>query len=242
VSATKASADFVLVVSGMAREAAIAAGPGVSAIAGGGERLIRMIEAGIAGGAAGVLSFGIAGGLDPTLRSGSTVLATALVAGQDRWPADPAWQQGLAVRLPDAIMGPLAGVDAPVLTIAAKSTLRAATGALAVDMESHIAARLAAAHGLPFAALRIVCDPADRAIPAAALAGLGDDGATDVAAVLRALLRDPRQLPALLRLAADARVAFISLGRCRKACGPDLAFVKFVGTHAEYDRIAPESE
>ena len=107
------------------------------------------------------------------------------------------------------------------MTQADKQALASATGALAVDMESHIAARLAAAHGLPFAALRVICDPAGRAIPPAAIAGMREDGGTDLGAILRALLRDPGQLPAMIRLAGDARTAFSFLARCRRALDAD---------------------
>ena len=108
------------------------------------------------------------------------------------------------------------------MTQADKQALAAATGALAVDMESHIAARLAAAHGLPFAALRVICDPAARAIPPAAIAGMREDGGTDLGAILRALLRGPGQLPAMIRLAGDARTAFGVLARCRRSLDPHL--------------------
>ncbi len=41
-----------------------------------------------------------------------------------------------------------------------KAALHSETGAAAVDMESHIAAAYAAEAGLPFAALRVISDPA----------------------------------------------------------------------------------
>jgi adenosylhomocysteine nucleosidase len=47
--------------------------------------------------------------------------------------------------------------------------------------------------------------PAHRALPPAALVNLRQDGTPDIAAVLRSVIRQPRQLPALLRVAADAR-------------------------------------
>ncbi len=219
-----AAQGFVLAVSGLAREASIAAGPGVRPAAGGGAGLLHRIEAAIAQGADAVLSFGIAGGLDPRLGPGAAILARSVRAGSERWAADEAWRARLADRLPAALVADLAGVEAPVLTPRDKEALHAATGALAVDMESHVAARLAAAHGLPFAALRVVCDPAARAVPPAAAAGLREDGGTDAGAVLRALLRSPGQLPGLLRLALDARTAFAALGRSRAAAGPGFAF------------------
>jgi hopanoid-associated phosphorylase len=208
-------------VSGLAREARIAAGPGVKSVAAAGPRLASLIEAAIGDGAAGILSFGIAGGLDPKLPPGAAILANSIITGDKRWPVDAAWQARLAARLRDAISGDLAGVDAPVLSPAGKAAL-AASGALAVDMESHIAARLAAAHGLAFAALRVLCDPADRAIPSAAIAGMREDGGTDLGAILRALLSAPGQLPAMIRLARDAHAAFAALDRCRHSLGAAL--------------------
>ena len=46
------------------------------------------------------------------------------------------------------------------------------TGALAVDMESHVVAHVAARHRLPMVAIRVVTDPAERALPPSALAGV----------------------------------------------------------------------
>jgi hopanoid-associated phosphorylase len=216
-----ADGGFVLTVSGLSREAQIAAGPGVRSVAAAGPRLAGLIEAAIGEGTAGILSFGIAGGLDPGLRPGAVILASGIIAGDERWPVDAAWRARLAARLRHAIPGDLAGVDAPVLSPAGKAAL-AGSGALAVDMESHIAARLAAAHGLAFAALRVVCDPADRAIPPAAIAGMREDGRTDLGAILGALLGAPGQLPAMIRLGADARAAFAALDRCRRSLGTEL--------------------
>jgi hopanoid-associated phosphorylase len=216
-----AEGGFVLAVSGLAREARIAAGPGVRSVAAGGSRLASLIETAIGDGAAGILSFGIAGGLDPELPPGAVIVAEGVISGKKRWPVDAPWRARLATRLPRALAGDLAGVDAPVLSPAGKAAL-AASGARAVDMESHIAARLAAAHGLAFAALRVVCDPADRAIPPAAIAGMREDGGTDLGAILGALLRAPGQLPAMMGLAGDARTAFAALERCRHSLGAEL--------------------
>ena len=216
-----ADGGFVLTVSGLAREARIAAGPSVKSVAAAGPRLAGLIEAAIGDGAAGILSFGIAGGLDPGLRPGAVILAGGIITSDKRWPVDAPWRARLATRLRDALPGDLAGVDAPVLSPAAKAAL-AASGARAVDMESHIAARLAGASGLPFAALRVVCDPADRVIPPAAIAGMREDGSTDLGAILQALLGAPGQLPAMIRLACEARAAFGALDRCRHSLGVGL--------------------
>jgi hypothetical protein len=107
------------------------------------------------------------------------------------------------------------------------------SGAVAVDMESHVAARLAAHYGLPFAALRIIADPAERSLPAAALVGMRPDGSTDIAAVLRALGRRPSDLPALIRTALDARAAFAALHRDRRTL---CALFGFADAPADADR------
>jgi hypothetical protein len=89
-------------------------------------------------------------------------------------------------------------------------------------MESHIVAQIAKAHGLPVAAIRVITDPSARALPAVAVASMRPNGTTDIAAMLRFLVRQPSQLPALLRTALDARAARASLLRGPELLGPGL--------------------
>ena len=74
--------------------------------------------------------------------------------------------------------GTIIGLGAPVLTVAGKQRLFARTGAMAADMESHLASRIAERHGLRFAALRAISDAAGTAVPEVALAGVRADGST----------------------------------------------------------------
>ncbi len=225
MSATPSGPARILAVVGLAREARIAASPAVRPVIGGGAgaRLTAALERAVADGARAIISFGIAGGLDPSLAAGTCIVGAAATVGVARWPTDPGWTAKLVAALPDAILADVAGVDHPVASIAHKRLLRAAGGAAALDMESHRAARVATAHGLPFAILRIVCDPAGRALPPAALVGMRRDGTSDVGAVLRALISEPAQLPGLIRLALDARIAFAQLKRRRCRLGDDFA-------------------
>ena len=215
----------IIAVVGLAREARIAASPGVHPVVGGGERaaLKTALERAVGQGARAIVSFGIAGGLDPSLAPGACIVGSAASVGAARWPTDPGWAAKLLAALPGAILAEVAGADHPVINANHKRLLRAAGGAAAVDMESHVAARIAAAHGLPFAIVRIVCDPAGRTLPPAALVGMRADGTSDAGAVLRALIDAPGQLPGLIRLALDARAAFAQLKRRRNALGPDFA-------------------
>jgi len=217
-------ATSVLVVSGMDFEARLAAGPGVMTLYGlRAGALQAALEQGAWPGCAGVISFGVAGGLDPTLAPGALVLAERVHDGAKVYPADPDWLSALHRALPEGIGGALAGADAAVTAVADKAALRQRTGALAVDMESHIAARFARARGLPFAACRVVIDPAGRAVPPAALAGMAADGSTDIGAVLRSLLAAPGQIGGLLRLARDASAARAALKSARRRAGQGFA-------------------
>ena len=216
----------VVAVTGLAKEARIAAGPGVRAIAGGGNApaLVAALERELARGAGAVISFGIAGGLAEDVVGGTWLIARAIVTPAERWPCDLAWARILAERLPGARTADLAGVDVPVTEPAAKRALHRTTGAAAVDTESHIAAAIAAAHGLPFAAFRVVADSVRRGLPPAASVALAPDGNISSGAVLGSLARTPAQFPSLLRTAIDARTAFRALLRGRRRLGLRLAY------------------
>ena len=160
----------VLIVTGLKQEARIAAGPGLTVICSSSNpvQLREMMMSFDPASISGIVSFGVAGGLSPKLRSGDIVIASEIVAAKGRWVAAEGLSQAL-YGLPEGehriMRGVLVGVEEVVLGRKAKAALRSATGADAVDMESHIAARYAEQYGLPFAALRVISDPAHRALP-----------------------------------------------------------------------------
>ena len=211
----------VVAVTGLAFEARIAGG--VTVISDG-QRTGTTLNAEIERGSRGVISFGIAGGLAPHLSPGQWVVASAIVSDRDRHSTDRDWSERLLRALPGAVHATIAGSDVPVGDPRAKRALHDRTGAIVVDMESHLAARIAAAHGLPFTACRVIVDPAHRNLPPAALLSLRPDGNPDVAAVLRSVVEQPLQLPDLMRLALDATIARAALRRGRALLGPALAF------------------
>jgi adenosylhomocysteine nucleosidase len=166
-----------------------------------------------------VVSFGVAGGLDPSLKSGDIVLATEVVAGDVRWLAGLALGKaqiaGIALGRRRVVRGGLAGVEEVVMAQAGKAALWLETGAAAVDMESHIAAAYAAEAGLPFAALRVISDPASRALPVLARSAIKPNGKIDLLKILRAIVRNPRALHALVSTGIDFNRALKSLRGCR---------------------------
>jgi hypothetical protein len=114
-------------------------------------------------------------------------------------------------------------VDAILSGTSAKTACYQATGAAAVDMESHIVARVAVRHGIPFAVLRTIADRAGSELPQAAAIALTDDGRVNYRAVCASVLRKPGQIPALIRTGGEANAAFAALLRCRRAVGLRLA-------------------
>ena len=110
----------------------------------------------------------------------------------------------------------------PIACTQAKRLLHEQTGAVAVDLESHVAARIAAEYRIPFAAFRIVTDPFDRALPPAAMVATRADGTVDVLAVVRSLIRCPAQFSTLFRLALDSWAARQTLVPSRRFLGPSL--------------------
>lgn len=186
------------------------------------ERAYRGARMLVEEGAGALLSIGIAGGLDAALRPGDIILPDVVICsdGTQRH-ASPEWHAAVIQDLPSPAIGPLLAAAAPACTVAEKAALRARTGALAVDMESGAVATAAAETDVPFLALRIIADPADRAIPRAALKGVAADGSRRPLAVLAGLLLRPADLPALISLARDSNAALRQLRRVA-SCGSAL--------------------
>jgi hypothetical protein len=147
------------------------------------------------------------------------VVATEVLAGDTRWLAGLALNEELiasvALGRRRIVRGGLAGVEDVVVARDGKAALRLETGAAAVDMESHIAAAYAAEAGLPFAALRVISDPASRALPALARSAIKPNGEIDLRKVLRGLARNPMTLRALVSTGIDFNRALRSLRGCR---------------------------
>ena len=150
-------------MTGLVQEARIAAGPGMAVICSSSDphQLRALLTVFDPTTIRGVISFGVAGGLDPSLKSGDVVVADEVMAGENRWLAGFALNDDLIGKLTvglgrRVVRGGLAGVEDVVVAQASKAALRNETGAAAVDMESHIAAAYAAEAGLPFAALRVI--------------------------------------------------------------------------------------
>jgi hopanoid-associated phosphorylase len=211
-----------LIVTGLLQEARIAAGPGMAVVCSSSDpqQLRALLTVFDPQTIRGVISFGVAGGLDPSLKSGDVVVATEVMAGDARWLAGLSLSEdqiaGIALGRRRVVRGGLAGVEEVVAAQSCKAALRSVTGAAAVDMESHIAAAYAAENDLPFAALRVISDPATRALPALARTAIKPNGDIDLRMIFQGVVRNPRTLRALVSTGIDFNRALKSLRGCRE--------------------------
>jgi adenosylhomocysteine nucleosidase len=236
-----AVARRVGVLTGLAMEARCLRGTGLLVACSGARpergraEVRRLLDEGVVG----LVSFGLAGGLDPALRPGALVLADAVVLPDGRrLRVDAAWRARLAEALgaghlpprplgsaPEGRLSPtrgegisVAGSGRLLVTAEEKRALREESGAVAVDMESHIVAEAAATAGLPFVVVRAISDPAGRALPPAALALVHPEGGIRLRALGKLLAR-PRELGGLVRLGLETRAALKALRRAAPLLG-----------------------
>ena len=205
------ASERIGIVVGLRAEAKIARKLGWDiAIGGGGaDGAAHAVAELIARGATALVSFGLAGGIDPSLRPGRVLVPRAVPMDGAEIPTDAALNTRLG-GVTDHVI--LAG-DALLNTADSKRRRWRNLKVNAIDLETGAVARAALAHNLPFAVLRAVCDPANCSLPPAAKVALDQRGAIGAWRVLRSILRSPTQVPDLLALARDAAKARRALER-----------------------------
>jgi adenosylhomocysteine nucleosidase len=207
-------------ITGLVAEARLLRSLGHRVFVGGGTPAgaARCADAAIAAGASGLISFGLAGGLDPALASGALIVPRRLRWHQQSLPTDADMVAAFGGPTCDTLLA----TDTIAATAAEKQVLWAETGAAAVDMESGAVGECCARHGLPFAVLRAVCDPAGHSLPPAALAALDNAGRIGFLKIAASVIRHPQQFPALLALARDAaRARKTLIGQVRQLAAHD---------------------
>jgi adenosylhomocysteine nucleosidase len=165
-------------------------------------------------GADALISFGLAGGLDPSLKAGSIFLPTEIFAADGvRYSTSNAWRHRVAIAL-DPLKprtdGRLLSSVAAITAVEAKRATFRETGALAVDMESAAVAQIAAAREMPFIAARVIVDTAVDELPNSVIAA-SSSGKLRMWHLLASLARAPAELADFVRLARRFRAARMAL-------------------------------
>ncbi|PTQ72763.1 hopanoid-associated phosphorylase [Nitrosomonas oligotropha] len=176
-------------------------------------------------GAMALVSFGVAGALDSTLKPGDLVLPDVIHAGA-QLPVDLAWRDRLQSLLPTDITvvnGGLADSAVPLTDEKAKRNLAQATGACAVDMESAAVAHVAATAGIPFIAVRAIIDPVHFSPPEALLGAVYPDGGVNPLRLTALLLKRAVRIGTLLQMGAGMRAARKTLSKVIQSAGTGLA-------------------
>ena len=177
-----------------------------------------LVDAGVSA----LMTFGMAGGLDPALKPGSVVIPRELISTDGaRYAACRAWREQVAAAvsaLRAVSEGNLLTSTHAIQTPADKAAAFRTTGAAAVDMESVAVAEIAAKHNLPFIAVRVIVDTAADMLPRAVVAA-SRAGKVQFARLLGGLILAPREIASMIRLAQRYRIAMRSL----RAIGAHLA-------------------
>jgi len=165
-----------------------------------------LIDAGVTA----LMTFGMAGGLDPKLLAGSVLLPDEVITREGtRFATSRAWRERLSASLSahcvvggGVVLSSERSIDSPQ----AKASAFRDTGAAAVDMESVSVARIAADHQLPFICVRVIVDTAADALPRAVVAA-SRAGRVQLARLAAGLIIAPGDVVPLLRLAGRYRSA-----------------------------------
>lgn len=225
VASTSTWADALstrlLVVVGIVKEAKLAQGKDITLLISGAnsERLAEYLRNENIHDVRAVVSFGVAGGLNPELRAGDIVIPDAIVKDDQIWFTDIALTESFRSRLLAQGLsyqaGTIAGANAVVASSEEKAKMFEEAGAAAVDMESHIAAAWAAENRIPFGAIRVISDAAHRSLPQVALDAVTEEGEVLIRPILTGVLRDLSQVKKLLHAGLDSRKAFNALALCQ---------------------------
>jgi adenosylhomocysteine nucleosidase len=164
----------------------------------------------VATGVSALLSWGMAGALDPKFAAGDLLLPRQVIAPDGTGIlTTPAWRERLGANLPTEIVpsgDTLLTNPTAIASVADKAAAWRATGAGAVDMETLAIGRIAIARELPFIAVRVIVDTASDLLPRAVMAATRD-GQVRIGLLLRGLVLAPSDIGGLLRLARRYRAA-----------------------------------
>jgi adenosylhomocysteine nucleosidase len=177
-------------------------------------------------GATALVSWGVAGGLDPGLQPGSVVLVDAVHSGEDaELGSDNGWLSALRSSLGDRVpvsVGALRHTDRVVRSVADKGTIRGERGASVVDMETLGVAGVAVEAAVPWIAVRAVADTAAMCLPPAITDITDETGRIRPVPVLRLVVRPWHWLD-LVRLGRASAAAGRSMKAVVATAGAGLA-------------------
>lgn len=172
----------------------------------------RLLQKGVTG----LVSWGSAGALCPSLRAGHLILPDRIVgATGDVYLSHPDWRERLLQTLATDLaitQGTLVESLGAVASISDKRTLHTGSGAVAVDMESAAIAAVAKTASLPFMVIRAIADTADMALPSSVIHATNAQGFVSIPKLLMHTAFRPAEWKELKQLNTAFSAAHKTLG------------------------------
>ncbi|MDH3588921.1 MAG: hypothetical protein OEQ74_05920 [Gammaproteobacteria bacterium] len=181
----------------------------------------KLIEAG----AASIVSWGTAGGMVANLASGTPLLSGTIIGTDAAYETDNTWTTRLRERLASSVSFDDAAIYSGGNLVAGeteKKELAAATGAIAVDMESGVIAQAATAAGVPFICIRVIADPLSCTLPSSLGKAIDEEGFVSIAGALKEMARRPAEIIPMMQVALHFRRATQILALISRLAGPRL--------------------
>jgi adenosylhomocysteine nucleosidase len=175
-----------------------------------------------------LVSWGVAGSLDPALVAGDIVLPVDVLDDDGQYfPVNRAWHTALKNRLNHQGVyaeGKLVSTHDVQQDIRLKSELHQATQAMAVDMESAAVAKVAFNANKPFVVIRTIFDTAAMHIPTSSANATDQYGQVSMLKLVTGLMRSPAELLQYPKLVSSFAKAKRSLRHVVELCGNELCF------------------
>jgi adenosylhomocysteine nucleosidase len=171
----------------------------------------QLIELGIDA----LISWGLAGSIDVSLKSGDLLLASNVITNDQSWSTHADWANKLQMECQHSSFSTLragiASVSDICNSISDKKNLSLKSGAIAVDMESSAIAELATTNNIDFLVVRAIADDADTNIPEAVLKHTDLLGKPNLIPFFLSCLKNPAQIKDLIKLAKCYKQALKTL-------------------------------
>ncbi|CAB1275225.1 phosphorylase family protein [Candidatus Nitrosacidococcus tergens] len=195
----------------------------------GSKRAQLAAESLVAAGAKALISWGVAGGLAPHIKSGTLLLPKQIRVTEDEiYHSDHKWRQRIIDRLDPLLTFSIDALYHTEITLGCpetKNLIYQQTQCVATDMESASIARVATKASIPFLVIRSVVDPAHMALPSSILSTVNIEGNIHKLALLANLLKRPKDILKLWQLATHFHAARTTLKAVVACIGPTLLAV-----------------
>ncbi|MBL8686939.1 MAG: hypothetical protein JNK86_05685 [Alphaproteobacteria bacterium] len=177
--------------------------------------------------AKGIISFGFAGGLDPSIPVGGIIIPTAIRTIDNLlFEVHRNWRKKI-IHLMAGIRiysGTMLGSDNPIIEKKIKADIYHKFGTIAVDMESHVVASICNKNDVPFCAIRVVIDTANTSLSKQTADIMQKDGSISVSRAIKTILNYPRALKELMILGKQYHHAYRQLNNVARLGFPNFGF------------------